>query len=710
MRRLAGLRGVMTSYTDASGVKRSASAETLARVLTALGSPAGTEAQASASEVRLVEALSRRRVEPVTVAWAGTSASAALSIGGTDRGRVTWGLRLESGETRDGAFELSSLKSGAGHSAPGGGARRVMVPLPPGLPTGYHRLSLGHAGERFDSMLIVAPRRSYREPRAAAARAWGLFCPAYSLRSGRSWGVGDLSDVRELARWSGALGGRVVATLPLLACFLGEARGPCDPSPYAPISRVFWNELFVDPTRTAEFAGCEAAKRIASSSAFSREASRLRRGALVDYREAARLKRRVMEALARSFFDQGGERSESFRMFLGEKPSAREYAVFRGVTERRGEPWTDWPVAMRRRLVEGDADASAVRYHLYAQYAAWMELLATGAELKAAGGAMYLDLPVGASGVGFDAWKHGDLFAPCAAGAPPDPFFTSGQNWGFPPMHPWVCREDGYAYLRECLRSHMRHAEFLRLDHVMAFHRLFWVPEGMSPRDGAYVRYRDEEMYAVLCLESHRSRCRLIGENLGTVPPEVGRSLARHGLSGLYVAQYEMKEKSPALRRVPRECVASVNTHDMPPFASMWSGRDVGDRIALGMLDGARRKRELESRKRAKAALVARLRREGLLASGAAIAPVSRVRDALLRHLASSDAELVLINIEDLWLETEWQNVPGTTGEHPNWRRKLRLTLESIKSDAGLARLLGRIDAVRRESKSRGRRSRGARR
>jgi 4-alpha-glucanotransferase len=240
----------------------------------------------------------------------------------------------------------------------------------------------------------------------------------------------------------------------------------------------------------------------------------------------------------------------------------------------------------------------------------------------------------------------------------------------------------------------MRHADYLRLDHVMAFHRLFWIPDGMTAADGVYVRSRGEELFAVLCLESHRNRCRLVGENLGTVPPEVNRAIARHDLCGLYVGQYEMQPTSPALRPVPPNCVASVNTHDMPPLATAWAGGDVGDRIALGMLDRSRKGAELAARARQKKSLVAFLRARRLLPTGRVDA--RRVRDALLLFLAQSEADFLLVNLEDLWLERRWQNVPGTMDEHPNWRRKLRLSLDELAADRGIASLLLRIDAARR--------------
>ena len=311
---------------------------------------------------------------------------------------------------------------------------------------------------------------------------------------------------------------------------------------------------------------------------------------------------------------------------------------------------------------------------------------------------------IAAAPFGFDTWKNPGLFAGCSTGAPPDPYFTGGQNWGFPPMHPEACREDRYAYFIAALRNHMRHADYLRLDHVMAFHRLFWIPDGGHAGDGVYVRYHAEEVYAILCLESHRNRCRLVGENLGTVPPEVNSALHRHDLCGLYVAQYEMQPSAlRALRPVPANCVASVNTHDMPPIATSWSGRDVDDRIKLDMLADDRREGELEARSKLRGALVEFLRKRGLLdvsLNGQVVGPsreaAGAVRDAVLTFLGDSPADFVLANLEDLWLETKWQNVPGTLDTHPNWRRKLKLSLEQLASRPDIRELLLRLQETRK--------------
>ncbi len=707
---LARLHGVQPSYLDAFGRRRRAAPESLARILAALGAPASTEAQAHASLRESITSRLERRLEPVTLAWIGPGArraSAWLRINPRHaRGPLRCALTLETGEVRPWTSEAADLPTRA-RTGPGGQLEtHARIDLPRPIPPGYHTLAVHFAGQRLESRVIAAPVRSYRSPDKHRGD-WGLFCPVYAITGDDDLGVGDLTNLRDLADWSASLGGRVVATLPLLAANLGE---PFDPSPYAPVSRVFWNELFIDPRRAPEFEHCASARRLAQTAPCAgartspEGAAGQKTGALVDYRSAGAHKRSILEALSRYFHENGGEKRAHYRGFLLKHPLLAHYSAFRATGETQRTQWDLWPARLRRgdpaALRSGDYDPESRRYHSYAQYLVAQQLDDLGAEVRSRGGRMYLDLPVGVSPYGFDVWRNQPLYAlTCATGAPPDPYFTGGQNWGFPPMRPEAMRAEGYETFIAALRGHMSRADYLRLDHVMAFHRLFWIPEEGEPAGGVYVRYEAEELYAVLSLESHRNECRLVGENLGTVPPEVDRALARHDLCGLYVAQYEMRPSaSRALRSVPMNCVTSVNTHDMPPLAKHWDGTDIEDRIGLGLLDASKREAELATRARMRTALVKFLEKKGLLRADApsGAVEVERVRDALLEYLARSPADFVLVNIEDLWLETRWQNIPGTEDEHPNWRRRLRYSLEELRGDAKLEGLLRRFDAMRR--------------
>ncbi|HSU56148.1 MAG TPA: 4-alpha-glucanotransferase, partial [Candidatus Dormibacteraeota bacterium] len=259
-------------------------------------------------------------------------------------------------------------------------------------------------------------------------------------------------------------------------------------------------------------------------------------------------------------------------------------------------------------------------------------------------------------------------------------FFSKGQNWGFPPLHPERIREQHYDYVRQYLQFQMRHAGMLRIDHVMGLHRLYWIPSGSSATEGAYVRYNAEEFYALLSLESHRHQTLLVGENLGTVPPEVNEAMKRHALRGMYVLQFEQRADPKKALKPPRtQVVASVNTHDTPTFAAHLRGEDIKLVAQLGLFSRTEAARQIKGRFKLVKALSHFLRsrtkkisrltnREGSL----------DLLGACLEWLANSQAEFVLVNLEDLWSEIEPQNVPGTSDEVPNWRRKARLTIEEI--------------------------------
>jgi 4-alpha-glucanotransferase len=676
---LARSYGVQTSYEDALGNHVEASPESLLGVLRALQASVETFADVPEALRERQEELARRLIEPVLVAWDGHAPAIELLAGG-DRGSLAYHLDLEGGERRAQVVDLQSLPETAG-------GRRLA--LPERLPFGYHRLTVELAGRVAESMVISAPGRCFL---GDGKPLWGAFLPLYSLRTARSWGAGDFSDLETLAEWTASLGGGVVATLPLLAAFLDE---PFEPSPYAPASRMFWNELYVDPRRLPEMEDCPAARRLIESPEFLREVEALRAAPRVDYARLAALKRRVLEELAQRFFARPGDRQEDFDRFVAGKPGLENYAAFRAVGDRRGDSWHSWPERLREgKLAPADYDEEDRRYYLWTQWAADQQIRSLAAEARRRGPGLYLDLPVGVHGSSYDVWCHRDLFAQeASAGAPPDAFFTKGQNWGFPPLQPERLRERGYDHLIQTLRHHLEHAGILRLDHVMQLHRLFWIPRGMDASGGSYVRYPAEELYAVLSVESHRHRSIIVGENLGTVPPEVYEAMEREDLHGMYVVQYEM-QPGQELREPPAKSVASLNTHDMPTFQGYLQSRDVEDLQSLRFFTPDQARAERERR----AAI-----RQGL---EAALPPEERGRgtktdDALLREmlgsLAQSPARMVIVNLEDLWHETEPQNVPGTHTERPNWQRKARFSFEEFSTRADVVEPLKRVNELRKQ-------------
>ena len=360
-------------------------------------------------------------------------------------------------------------------------------------------------------------------------------------------------------------------------------------------------------------------------------------------------------------------------------------------------------MAERRRAPGAAApdaeEAAAVRAFAYAQWCVHLQLSDLAREARGGGAGLYLDFPLGAHPDGFDVQEERDVFARDASvGAPPDSAFPQGQDWGFPPLKPDAARADGHRHLAECLRHHLEHATVLRVDHVMGLHRLFWIPRGFDKADGVYVRGHPEEAYAVASLEASRTGTVLAGEDLGTVPAEVRTSLARHGWLSTYVVEYAVGDRArDALPPVPASSVACVETHDMAPFAGWWRETDIPERVRLGLLAPERAAEESRFRKRARRALVAFLRKKRRLRGRPT---PDRVLRALHAHLAASPAASVLVNLEDLWGETDPQNVPGTWMERPNWRRPLAHGLENLDLVPGLAAALEEVDTARREGPS----------
>jgi 4-alpha-glucanotransferase len=678
---LATLWGVQTGYRDAAGSWRESSRGAVLQVLEALGAGAddGLPARADGElwhgpqdERRLQHAIDAKKadvrdrlIEPVLVAWEGlpppvgtftADSSAQLTL-----------LLEEGGEERWEVGRDRPMAGSAGRRS--GGWRQGRLPF------GYHRLRLEVGGRVAEATVISAPRRCWT-PAGDGPRAWGVFAPAYALRSERDWGAGDLADLGGLCDLVGGAGGRAVATLPLLAAFLDR---PFEPAPYNPVSRLFWNEFFLAVDQVAEWGSCDAARDDWNSGEIRGLLAGLRATSLVDYAGVMALKRRVLKGLSRCFFDRADpKRKEAFASYLRTHPEARNYAAFRGRVEAMGADWRDWPRGERVVILESMEPvglSEAERYHLYCQWQMEEQLSrfshrcpavpAGGRDHARPGSAgLFLDLPVGVHPGGFDTWRWRESFVTgMHVGAPPDSFFTRGQDWDSPPLHPLRIREQGHRYFVGCLRQHMRHGRYVRIDHVMSLHRLFWIPEGRAPAEGVYVSYPADELYAALCLESHRHQTEVVGEDLGTVPPGVRASMRSHGVLGTWMLQSSLRSRAArVVSPVPRHVVAGFGTHDMFPFVGFLRCDDIVARTETGQLDRADARRAGAARRRLVAKLAAFLGED-------ADAPAALLR-AALTYLGASPAAFVLVNLEDLLLETRPQNLPGTGAEQGNWRRK----------------------------------------
>jgi 4-alpha-glucanotransferase len=636
LRRLAAAYGVTTGYRGLDGLTVAGDEAVLA-TLRSLGAPVENLGDVPGALRERREAIDRRLLEPVAVLWDDSTPGVVLSHRQSASGRGFLSLACEDGTLLEQGFDLedaTALRVRAG-------IVKRRIPLGARPPLGYHRFSVRLGAESAEGLLVCAPRRAYRGP--DRERAWGLFAPLYAVHSSESRGAGDLSDLRRLTETASRYGAGFVGTLPLLATFLE------DPSPYSPASRLFWNELYVDPRRTPEWERSEA-MRIHATMLDSMTPS-----PFIDYEELDRRRRPLLAALSR---DARAHRPESLASYQRENPEVLAYSRFRAARES-----------------ESEAEPDRVLYHLYAQMTAEEQLAEIARDASRGGVRLYLDLPLGVRGGGFDRSRWPSLFARSAdVGAPPDAVFPDGQNWGFPPLRPEASRLEGHRYFRESLRQSMRHAGVLRVDHVMGLHRQFWIPEGVEKRDGVYVRYPAEELYAVANLESHRNRCELVGENLGIVPGAVNRALFEHGWRGIFVLQYGLTGNAaqPVLP-IPRDAVASFNTHDTPTLSGFCRSRDLQERVEGGLLE----REKAQELSRARGAAIDLL--DAVLGVDA-----GRPRDRLerwLSFLARSEADLLMVTLEDLWLEEAPQNVPGRV-DLPNWRRRMRYSIEALPSEA----------------------------
>jgi 4-alpha-glucanotransferase len=691
LHQLAYYYGLQTSYLDMNGKSQSASNESILSILKTLG--ASLISIDGASEALLEKKTHDWRIplEPVVATWLDENSSFNLRLPEEEyQGTIGAGLLLEDGSQVNFELDLETCPSISSIEISGRQYLAAKCNLPPGLPTGYHHMTLELEGRLAQTLIIRAPPKAFN-PARSREKIWGAFLPLYSLHSRGSWGSGDYFDLEVMMAWLAGKGGRLLGSLPLLPSFIQDEFGP---GPYMPVSKLFWNEFYLNIDRIPEVATCQEAHSLINSEGFQQELNSVNNSNYVDYSRVWNLKKQALAVLAQHFFSTENKNLDGFRKYLENNARAIDYARFRAACEEQGSDWHLWPSRMcEGNLKQGDFDSELERLFLYAQWQTQQQMLnlkACSLEQKVN---LYLDLPVGVHPNGYDVWSERDSFIKGASGgAPPDPVFTSGQNWNFPPLHPQNIRESGYRYIIASLHHQMQHADLLRMDHMMGFHRLFWIPQGMENREGLYVSYHAEELYAILTLESERHKSAIIGEDLGIVPPEVRPMMQKHGIYRMFVGEYELISEN-RLGNIPAQAVASLNTHDMFPFAAFWQEMDIFERQKLKLVDSASSQKELEERREAKRDLLNILEYKNL--KNQLSQDTHETLRALLSLLSSSQAYALLVSLEDLWLETQPQNVPGIQ-RHQNWSRKARHSLEEFSKLPQVLNLLSEINRIRK--------------
>jgi 4-alpha-glucanotransferase len=521
-------------------------------------------------------------------------------------------------------------------------------------------------------------------------RSWGLSVQAYALRSDRNWGIGDFEDLARLAEYAGGLGADFIGVSPLHALFMAD---PSRISPYSPSTRDFLNPLLIAPDCVPGFAD------LPERAALEAELADLRATTLIDYPAVHRVKLRALEALFANFVaNADADAKAAFEQFCRDHGKALEgHALFEALSERfmsegLNVAWVTWPEHYR------DPDNLAVRdfaraakhriaLHAWLQWIADTQLAEARDRAKAAGMriGLYLDLAVGISPDGSRSWLGGPAIANHARiGCPPDPFSAAGQDWGLVPFSPVGLSEERFEPYRAVLRANMHHAGAIRIDHAMGLQRLYWIPEGNTATEGAYVAYPFRELLEGVVEESWISRTIVIGEDLGTVAPGFTDTMVRAGLLSYQVFYFTEEDgvwMPPHGYR--REAMVCASTHDLPTLKGWWIGNDIARRIEAGRTTETEAVLQRSDRKEDRQRLLNALVSAQALAPGVAQAAMpnamtDEVLVAIHRFLALTPCRLLAVQLDDALGATEQANLPGTMDEHPNWRRKAAVTIEAL--------------------------------
>jgi 4-alpha-glucanotransferase len=527
-------------------------------------------------------------------------------------------------------------------------------------PYGYHHLVMRDGHRR---QLVTSPGRCALPD---SLSGWGWAAQLYAVRSREGWGVGDLGDLRALGSWSRKHGAAMLLVNPLHAVHPGP---PQESSPYFPSSRLYRNPLYL---RIQDLPG---ARQDATVGGLLREAGRLRAAPLIDRDRVMPLKLRALESLWSRFRGDAG-----FDAYVAREGWLLErYACFCVLAERHGGSWTTWPARFRR--ADGKAvrdlassDRARVDFHRWMQWCIDTQLARAGRALP-----LVHDLAVGFAPDGADAWLWQDEVASNArVGAPPDDFNPAGQDWGVPPYDPGRLRAAGYAPLVATLRRMMEAGIGVRIDHVMGLFRLWWVPlDARDPSAGAYVRYPAHELLDILALESLRSGCGVVGEDLGTVETGVRAELHRRGLLSYRLAWFEGRPPE----RYPAQALAALTTHDLPTAAGVWTGADLAEMESTGR--PVNRSAELGIRRK--------LRR---LAGVSDDAAPSLVIERAYAALGRAPSRLVVATLDDASLAERRPNMPGDVAR-ANWSIPLPRTLEQLRRDELPKRIASALNARR---------------
>jgi len=690
--RLAELHGIVPDHHDAMGRHHRVSQDTRRSLLAAFGAPAWTDREAGDSLAHVVERRFGRAVDPAVVVSEGEPPILRLGPAFQPCASLYFVVAPEVEATRaeriEGRIELKDAAPVP--EAADAGFQNRDIALPVTLPAGCYRviLSAGGTGPEASLRLLVGPRRCRLPDNANGGqpRQWGVGVQLYGLRSPHNGGIGDYGDLAGLAAVAAAEGADALGVSPVHALFAAD---PGHFGPYGPSSRTFLNVMHIDVGRAAAMLGLpvpDGAVHTVPAAADSQ----------VDYPAVAAWKMPSLETLFAAF-RQGPvdtEPSRRFQSFCADGGVALDrFALFEALhahffrQSAEQWDWRGWPEGYRGPdRADARAYATAhpeqVDFHRFLQWLADTQLAEAHAAARDGGMAigLYRDLAIGTHPGGAAAWADPEVMPTgIGVGAPPDALNYQGQAWGVTALSPAALVDRGFQPFLDAIAANMRHAGALRIDHVMGLQRLYWVPEGAPADQGAYVAYPFEAMRRLLALQSQRHRCLVIGEDLGSVPDGFREAMRDDGVLTYSLLYFERREDGRFARpdEFPGPALVAANTHDLPTLRGWLKGRDIDWRTEVGQIAGEEAiGAEWRGRDFDRATLRRALTEAGLLAEGEE--DPDAITAAAYRYLARTPARLLMVQAEDLTGETEQPNLPGTVHEHPNWRRRLAETVETL--------------------------------
>jgi 4-alpha-glucanotransferase len=707
LNRAAELRGIEPDYWDIFGRHHVTTTAGKQAILHALGWAAGSATELEQSLAAITRREWARLAPPTIVALENDAVEVPLSLPVDSLGQpVTFAVQREDGHADTFSLNAGDLPQSASIAMEGRTWVRAQARLPVQLPLGYHEISVQCAAAKATTRYIVAPRQAFRQPHMPrGGRAAGIAISLYGLRSAHNWGCGDFRDLLAIIDWAPeGLSASFVGLNPLHAI---HNRRPFNTSPYLPNCIFYQNFLYLDIEGMQDYAASLRARRLRESAAVAREIEELRAAEFVEYERVSALKLRVLKLAFVQFLREwrrSTPRTREFDAFRRREGDLLErFAIYSALDEylHCQDPnlwlWTAWPAEYRDpESAETRAFAKkhwrSVMLYQYLQWQIDGQLRDAQDKARARGMTigLYHDLALATDQFGCDLWAHRPFFVSgCRVGAPPDDFAPQGQDWGFPPPNSQRHFEDGYRLFAESIRRNCRHGGALRIDHVMRLFRLYWIPDGSNATEGAYVREMSEDFVRILALESVRNQVMVIGEDLGTVEPQVRETLARFGILSYRLFYFE-KHKDATFRasaEYPQQALVSSTTHDLPTLAGFWIGADIESRRSAGAIDEDAHRAQWVLRTDEKQKMLDRLFAEGLLRDGlprkAEDYPdlTGDLHNAVIGFLALTPSQLLAVNQEDLTKETAQQNLPGTTWQYPNWGRKMRYTVEELRTN-----------------------------